>query len=51
MNQQEKRRDELFAPLQSIEKRSMSVQSVIKMSAKIAAVLCVSDANRPNVML
>jgi hypothetical protein len=51
LNYQEKRRDALFAPPQRIEKRRQSVQSVLKMSAKNTAMLCVSDANRTNVRL
>jgi len=51
LNHQEKRRDALFAPPRRIEKRRQPVQSVLKMSAKNTAMLCVSDAIRTNVRL
>jgi hypothetical protein len=51
LNYQEKSPDALFAPPHSIEEQSVFVQTVLKISAKITAMLCVSDDNRPKVRL
>ena len=51
LNHEEKRRGAIFDPPQRIEKRRQPVQSVLKMSAKNTAMLCVSDANRTNARL